>query len=131
MAEKQQTLRLLVDSCKNVKAFHALVVFRYQQSTTQALNYSPLFLPILVSSDSHTYFLKSVALMPFTPEQLLVMGAHERERSVAFESCEQTRHQGLPELELYPDQETQMAPEEFWKERRGVFLKRRTFSLVG
>src|SRR6185369_4189950 len=44
-----------------------------------------------VGRQDYVYFLKHVALMPFTPEQLLVMGAHEWERSVAFESLEQTR----------------------------------------
>src|SRR6185436_3478147 len=42
-----------------------------------------------VGRNAYVYFLKHVALMPFTPEQLLVMGAHEWERSVAFETCEQ------------------------------------------
>src|SRR4051812_23614846 len=65
-----------------------------------------------VGRDAYIYFLKHVALMPFTPEQLLVMGAHEWERSVSFEAFEQTRNQDLPELDLFPDQSTQMAQEE-------------------
>jgi uncharacterized protein (DUF885 family) len=73
--------------------------------------------------EAYRYFLKDVALMPFTPEQLLVMGAHEWERSVAFETCEQTRNQGLPELDLFPDQATQMAQEEFWEETARRFLE--------
>lgn len=76
-----------------------------------------------VGREDYIYFLKHVALMPFTPEQLLVMGAHEWERSVAFETCEQTRNQGLPELELFPDQETQMAQEEFWEGAARRFLE--------
>src|SRR5262245_7713172 len=75
-----------------------------------------------VGREAYVYFLKQVALMPFTPEQLLVMGAHEWERSVAFESCEQTRNQGLPELELFPDQATQIAQEEFWEGTARRFL---------
>src|SRR5213083_2571587 len=76
-----------------------------------------------VGREAYVYFLKHVALMPFTPEQLLVMGAHEWERSVAFETCEQTRNQGLPELELFPDQATQMAQEEFWEGAARRFLE--------
>ncbi len=76
-----------------------------------------------VGRDAYIYFLKHVALMPFTPEQLLVMGAHEWERSVVFETCEQTRNQGLPELDLFPDQETQMAQEEFWEGAARRFLE--------
>jgi len=76
-----------------------------------------------VGRDAYVYFLKNVALMPFTPEQLMVMGAYEWERSVAFESCEQTRNRGLPELELLPDQTTQMAQEEFWEGTARRFLE--------
>jgi hypothetical protein len=83
-----------------------------------------------VGREAYVYFLKQVALMPFMPEQLLVMGAHEWERSVAFESCEQTRNQGLPELELFPDQETQMAQEEFWENAARRFLEAKNFLSV-
>jgi len=76
-----------------------------------------------VGREAYIYFLKNVALMPFTPEQLLVMGAHEWERSVAFETFEQTRNQGLPELDLFPDQATQMAQEEFWEGAARRFLE--------
>ena len=75
-----------------------------------------------VGREAYIYFLKNVALMPFTPEQLLVMGVHEWERSVAFESCEQARNQGLPELELFPDQATQIAQEELWEAAARRFL---------
>jgi uncharacterized protein (DUF885 family) len=83
-----------------------------------------------VGRDAYVYFLKHVALMPFSPEQLLVMGAHEWERSVAFETCEQTRNQGLPELELFPDQATQMAQEEFWEGAARRFLQARNILTV-
>src|ERR1043166_3106079 len=76
-----------------------------------------------VGRDAYVYFLRNVALMPFAPEQLLVMGAHEWERSVAFESFEQTRNQGLPELPLFPDQAAQMAREVIEEERSREFLE--------
>jgi hypothetical protein len=75
-------------------------------------------------------FLKHVALMPFTPEQLLVMGAHEWERSVAFENMEQTRNHGLPELELFPDQATQIAQEELWESAARRFLEAKNILTV-
>ena len=83
-----------------------------------------------VGRDAYIYFLKQVALMPFRPEQLLVMGAHEWERSVAFETCEQTRNQGLPELDLFPDQATQMAQEEFWEGAARRFLEAKNILTV-
>ncbi|MEP6708100.1 MAG: DUF885 family protein [Pyrinomonadaceae bacterium] len=83
-----------------------------------------------VGREAYIYFLKHVALMPFTPEQLLVMGAHEWERSVAFETCEQIRNQGLPELDLFPDQATQMAQEEFWEGAARRFLEAKNILTV-
>jgi len=83
-----------------------------------------------VGREAYIYFLKHVALMPYTPEQLLVMGAHEWERSVAFETCEQTRNHGLPELDLFPDQETQMAQEELWEEAARRFLEAKNILTV-
>ncbi|HEX3143653.1 MAG TPA: DUF885 family protein [Pyrinomonadaceae bacterium] len=83
-----------------------------------------------VGRDAYVYFLKHVALMPFTPEQLLVMGAHEWERSVACETFEQTRNQGLPELELFPDQATQIAQEEFWESAARRFLEAKNILTV-
>ncbi len=83
-----------------------------------------------IGRDAYVYFLKHVALMPYRPEQLLVMGAHEWERSVAFETCEQTRNQGLPELDLFPDQATQMAQEEFWEGAARRFLEAKNILTV-
>lgn len=83
-----------------------------------------------VGRDAYIYFLKHVALMPFTPEQLLVMGAHEWERSVAFETFEQTRNQGLPDLPLFPDQAAQMAREIIEEERAREFLEAKNILTV-
>ena len=83
-----------------------------------------------VGREAYIYFLKQVALMPFLPEQLLVMGAYEWERSVAFESLEQTRNQGLAELDLFPDQAAQMAQEEFWEGEARRFLEAKNILTV-
>ena len=114
----------------------------FNQSVTDAINALETFHDWLngeldgmteetaVGREAYIYFLKHVALMPFTPEQLLVMGAHEWERSVAFETCEQTRNQGLPELDLFPDQATQMAQEEFWEGAARRFLEAKNILTV-
>ena len=83
-----------------------------------------------IGRDAYVYFLRHVALMPFTPEQLLVMGAHEWERSVAFETFEQTRNQGLPDLPLFPDQAAQMAQEIIEEERARDFLEAKNILTV-
>ena len=76
-----------------------------------------------VGREAYVYFLKNVALMPLTPEQLLAMGAYEWERSVAFETFEQTRNQGVPELELFPDQAAQIKREAIEEEKARQFLE--------
>ncbi len=83
-----------------------------------------------VGRDAYVYFLRHVALMPLTPEQLLVMGAYEWERSVAFETFEQTRNQGLPELGLFPDQAAQMKQEVIEEERSRKFLEEKNILTV-
>ena len=65
-----------------------------------------------VGRDNYVFFLKEAALMPFTPEQLLEMGRQEWERSVAFETYEQSRNAGTPQLPLFPNMAAQMAREE-------------------
>jgi uncharacterized protein (DUF885 family) len=52
---------------------------------------------------AYVFFLKNVALLPYTPEQLLEMGHQEWARSVAFQVYARNRNQGLPELALFRD----------------------------
>ncbi len=65
-----------------------------------------------IGRSAYVWFLNHVALMPFTPEQLLAMGQQEWERSVAFENYEQNRNSALPALPLFPDQAAQIAGNE-------------------
>jgi hypothetical protein len=64
-----------------------------------------------IGREGYTYFLERVALMPFTPELLLVMGRQEWERSIAFEAVAKQRAKGLPDLPLFQDQAAQIARE--------------------
>src|ERR1051325_11090943 len=64
-----------------------------------------------VGQDSYCYFLKQVALLPFTPEQLLVMSKQEWERSIAFELFERTRNEGLPTPPVFATQAAQIERE--------------------
>lgn len=62
-----------------------------------------------IGREAYVWFLREVALVPFTPEELVTMGAQERDRAVAFEALEQGRNRGLPPMPLFPDQTTQVA----------------------
>jgi len=50
--------------------------------------------------DAYLFFLKNVALMPYSPEELLAMGQQEWNRAVAFEAFEKERNRSVPPLKL-------------------------------
>ncbi|GMQ81609.1 MAG: hypothetical protein BMS9Abin05_1041 [Rhodothermia bacterium] len=58
--------------------------------------------------DAYQFFLNYVALMPYSPEELLTMARLEWERSVAFETIEKQRNIFVPELPLAASQEAQV-----------------------
>lgn len=61
-----------------------------------------------IGRDAYVFFLSKVALMPFTPEELLAMAQQELERSVVFEQIERERNRDIPPLQIAPDLATQM-----------------------
>src|SRR5437763_7085864 len=48
--------------------------------------------------DAYAFFLRNVAMLPYSPEELLFMGRQEWDRAVAFEAFEQNRNKNLPQL---------------------------------
>jgi uncharacterized protein (DUF885 family) len=65
-----------------------------------------------VGREAYIFFLKNVALIPFSPEQLLSMGHQEWARAVASQTYEEHRNLGVPPLALFKDVAQQMAAEE-------------------
>jgi hypothetical protein len=53
--------------------------------------------------DAYIWLLRNVALMPFTPEELLAMGRQEWNRAVAFEAYEKNRNADVPPLKIATD----------------------------
>lgn len=53
-----------------------------------------------VGRDAYMFFLKNVALYPFTPEDMLQMAQHEWARVVEFEQMEKNRNRDVPPLKL-------------------------------
>ena len=53
-----------------------------------------------VGRQNYEFFLHHVALLPYTPEQLLSLSRQEWDRSIAFEQYEKQRNQVLPELKM-------------------------------
>jgi uncharacterized protein (DUF885 family) len=64
-----------------------------------------------IGGENYEFLLQQVALLPYSPEQLLAMGRQEWERSVAFESYERLRDAQSPELPLFASQAAQMERE--------------------
>ncbi len=62
-----------------------------------------------VGRDGYVFFLRNVALVPFAPEEILLMGRQEYDRSVALEIYERQRDAGVPDLPMAPDQAAQSA----------------------
>jgi uncharacterized protein (DUF885 family) len=51
-----------------------------------------------VGRDAYVFFLENVALMSYSPEDLLAMGRQEWNRAVAFEAFEKNRNKDVPPL---------------------------------
>ncbi len=79
-----------------------------------------------VGEPAYRFFLKEVALMDFTPAEVLAMGRQEWERAVAFETLEKIRNQAAPELTLPADAAAQIA-----KQARGEDMLRYYLELRG
>jgi uncharacterized protein (DUF885 family) len=71
---------------------------RYRQQLQDKLPSLPQ--QTALGRDAYIFFLKNVALMPFSPEELLAMGQQEWNRAVAFEAYEKNRNKDVPPLKI-------------------------------
>ncbi len=85
---------------------------------------------VAVGRDNYVFFLKRVALIPYSPEQLLAMGRQEWERAVTFEAYEKNRNAKLPQLALAKDQAAQTAREERQEQEIRDFLEAKNILTV-
>lgn len=75
-----------------------------------------------IGRDNYIFFLRNVALMPYTPEQLMAMSQQEWSRSVAFEAYQQTRLADAPPATLFPSADAQIAAERVDEEKMRAYL---------
>lgn len=75
-----------------------------------------------IGRDNYVFFLRKVALLPYTPEQLLAMSQQEWSRSVAFEAYQQTRLAGAPPAPFFPSADAQIQAEKAAEEKVRAFL---------
>jgi uncharacterized protein (DUF885 family) len=64
-----------------------------------------------IGAAGYVYFLKNVALLPYSPQQLLEIGRQEWARSVAFQTYEEHRNLGTAELPMPTSLEAEIARE--------------------
>ncbi len=64
-----------------------------------------------VGREGYVFFLKNVALLPYTPEELLQIGHQEWARSVAFQTYAEHANAGKPEIAVVPSEEAWIALE--------------------
>jgi hypothetical protein len=67
--------------------------------------------PTAVGREAYIGFLRRVALVPYSPEQLVAKARQDWSRAVAFETYERQRNRTLPELSLFPTLAAQLARE--------------------
>ncbi len=76
-----------------------------------------------VGREGYEYFLQNIALIPYSPEELLIMGKQEWDRSVAFDIYEKQRNKYLPELSIFSSAEEQMETERIDEEAIRYFIE--------
>jgi uncharacterized protein (DUF885 family) len=75
-----------------------------------------------IGRDNFLFFLRKVALLPYTPEQLLAMSQQEWSRAVAFEAYQRTRLAEAPPPPFFPSAAAQMQAEKIDEEKVRAFL---------
>lgn len=73
--------------------------------------------------DAYVYFLKNIALIPYSPEELLAQGRLEWDRSVAFEAFEVQRNKDIPQPKIFGSAAEQIAQEQKDEETIRRFLE--------
>ncbi|PCJ20880.1 MAG: DUF885 domain-containing protein [SAR86 cluster bacterium] len=90
-ATQHSAMKEHVDKALESFADYAAFLRANRNSLNQTIN---------VGRDSYQFFLSEVALYPYTPEQLTIMGAQEWERSATFEAIEANRNRDVENLPL-------------------------------
>ncbi len=91
----------------NIKAIHALEGY----SSWLLANKNIMKKDFSIGREAYLYFLKNIALIPHTPEELLLQGRQEWERSVAFEGFENSKNSHQPPDKIFAGIDEQIRKE--------------------
>ena len=83
-----------------------------------------------VGRDAYVRFLREVALVPYTPDEIVAMGRQEWERAVTFEALEQNRNRALPPQPIAPNALTQITTSAFQESAIRQFLEQQDLLTV-
>jgi uncharacterized protein (DUF885 family) len=64
-----------------------------------------------VGRDGYLFFLENVALLPYSPEELLAIGRQEWARAVTSQILEEHHNEGVPALRMFANEQEQMERE--------------------
>jgi hypothetical protein len=86
------------------KAVHALLEYRqWMNERLPQMQESSA-----IGKDAYGFFLHQVALLPYTPEQLLTMARQDLDRVLAAQAYERQRNAGVPELKMAANAEEEI-----------------------
>ncbi|MCU0635561.1 MAG: DUF885 domain-containing protein [Gemmatimonadaceae bacterium] len=85
---------------------------------------------VAVGPERYRQFLSDVALVPYSPDELVRMARQEWDRAVVFETFEANRNRGLPKLPMVGSQSEQVAKEAADERAVRDFLVRRQLLTV-
>ena len=101
-----------------IKSTKALVSYRkWLEESLSRMNGS-----FAIGAVAYDAYLKEIALMPFTGDDVLRMGRIEWERSVAFDHYESLRNASIPLPHLFPDADEQIRVEAIQEDAIRRFL---------
>ncbi len=83
-----------------------------------------------VGREAYEYFLREIALIPYTPEKLIFMGNQEWDRSVAFTHYEEMRNSEIPKPKLFESAEKQREQERIDENDIRMFLEEKNIVSV-
>ena len=83
-----------------------------------------------VGREGYEYFLKNIAMIPYNPEELLIMGKQEWDRSVAFDLYEKQRNKNLPGLKIFSSAEEQSDAERIDEEAIRYFIQEKNIFTI-
>jgi len=83
-----------------------------------------------IGPNAYQWFLVNVALIPFTPDELLAQGQQAWNRAVAWDVIEKNQNEGIPDLALFKNSDQQVQASRLKEEEIRTFLESQNLMTV-